>query len=60
MKIPIGSTQKMGASVKGRRVPSVYDSSPILVRSGRNVNIVMGGGGRRAWDAQLESGAIRG
>ncbi|SRR5258706_115914 len=35
IKIPIGSTQKVGASVKDRRVPSVYDSSPMLIRSGR-------------------------
>ena len=35
IKIPIGSTQKVGASVKDGRVPSVYDSSPMLMRSGK-------------------------
>ena len=35
VKIPIGSTQNVGASVKDRRVPSVYDSSPMLIRSGQ-------------------------
>lgn len=36
--IPIGSTQNVGASVNGGRVPSVYDSSPILTRSNTDVN----------------------
>jgi hypothetical protein len=41
--VPIGSTQNVGASVKGGRVPSTYDSSPMLL--GTNVNIVHGANG---------------
>jgi hypothetical protein len=30
MNVPIGSTQNVGASVRGGRVPEEYDSSPML------------------------------
>ena len=30
VEIPIGSTQKVGSSVKGGREPAEYDSSPML------------------------------
>ena len=30
LNVPMGSTQKVGVSVKGGRVPEEYDSSPML------------------------------
>ena len=30
LSVPMGSTQKVGESVKGGRVPEEYDSSPML------------------------------
>src|SRR5258708_218038 len=59
--IPIGSTQNVGASVKGGRVPSVYDSSPILIRPNVKDGYIVGRGQRgEARNAQLELWAIRG
>jgi len=49
---------KNGAVVKDRRAPSMYDSSPILIRSGQMLVSEMVGG--RVGDAQLYLATIGG
>ena len=36
LNVPMGSTKKVGASVRGGRVPDEYDSSPTLHSSNRS------------------------
>jgi hypothetical protein len=33
LNVPMGSTKKVGESVRGGRVPEEYDSSPTLLRA---------------------------